>query len=361
MRRFRCNCDQPLFYENSVCLACGAAAGFDPARQDLISLRAGEDGLWEEISEGTSSEWRNCANLDACGCNWLLPADSPPGALCAACQCTRMIPDLTNPLNQQRWKSIEIAKRRLLLTLLDLNLWGPSSPIRPTLPLVFDFKEDLANSPPVHTGHEDGVITLNIAEADNDQRERLRADLHEPYRTLLGHLRHEVGHFYWELLIKDTPHLTEYRERFGDESVDYAVAMENHYANGPIANWEDAHVSAYATMHSWEDWAETWAHCLHMIDTVETADHYDLTVSMDIPTEDASQYVGIAGSTAADAADFATLMHRWCEIVRLANELSRSMGQLDVYPFALSLPVKQKLLFVRRIITASKPATEGGS
>lgn len=354
MRRFRCECAQPLFFENSVCLACGAAAGFDPARRDIISLHPTDEGLWEETSEGGKTHWRNCANLDTCSCNWLLPADSKTGALCMACECTRMIPDLTNPLNKERWKNIEIAKRRLLLTLLDHHLWGPTSPIRPTLPLVFDFKEDLPNSPPVHTGHEDGVVTINIAEADNDQRERLRAELHEPYRTLLGHLRHEVGHFYWELLIKDTPFLAEYRERFGDETEDYAAAMEHHYANGPKASWEDAHVSAYATMHSWEDWAETWAHCLHMLDTVETADHHGLTVSMDIPTENPTQYVGIAGSTLTDATEFAKLMHRWCEIVRLANELSRSMGQADVYPFALSLSVKQKLLFIQRVIAASE-------
>lgn len=347
MRYFTCTCGQFMFYENSICLECGGGTGFDPATRSMLALEQESPGVWRCKDE----QWKFCSNLHACGCNWLLPASSTI-SLCPACATTRTIPVLTTALNQRRWQRMETAKRRLLYTLLDLRLWGPSSKLKSTWPLVFDFLE-ATPAQNVITGHLNGVITINIAEADDDQRERERVTLYEPYRTLLGHLRHEVGHYYWDALIKDSRWLEDCRLRFGDETEDYGSALQRHYAQGPPPNWSSGFVSAYAASHPWEDWAETWAHCLHMHDTLETADQAALSTRIAGPKFDAAEFVGIAGATQTNAVDYALRMKRWVGMVMLANELSRSMGQPDVYPFALTLPVLKKLFFIDRVIRAS--------
>lgn len=355
MRRFHCECGQPLFFENSSCLACGAVTGFAPARRDLLALAPAAPEQWREAGGGDAT-WRLCANRDACACNWLL-AEPEPGAFCAACASTRTLPQLTTPANSRRWRELETAKRRLLFTLIDLELWGPGSPLRPALPLVFDFKEALPGQDPVTTGHENGVITIDAAEADDDHRERLRASLNEPYRTLLGHLRHETGHYYWDLLIRDSPLLEECRALFGDDTQDYAAALERHYQAGPPAGWQENHISSYATMHPWEDWAETWAHYLHMTDTLETAEAALLSCGPDEarpPPADDALFQGIAGAGPDEAAAFAGKINRWHAVVVLANELSRSMGQPDAYPFSLSGQVARKLFFVERAILSAR-------
>src|SRR5205823_5113860 len=171
-------------------------------------------------NDAESPGWKYCANLTTCACNWLLPSDSS-NTLCDACLTTRTIPALTTPRSQLRWQRVEAAKRRLLFTLLDLGLWGPASLLKPEFPLTFDLLEP-ATDQPIMTGHQSGVITINITEADDDAREHLRLSLHEPYRTLAGHFRHEAGHYYWDVLIRDSPHLASFREYFGNETADYA-------------------------------------------------------------------------------------------------------------------------------------------
>jgi hypothetical protein len=240
MRRFHCECGQPIFFENSVCLGCGAGAGFLPARRDMLTLRETSPGVW--LEEGTEETWKFCDNLNRCGCNWLLPAGSSK-LLCESCDTTRVIPDLVSEKNRKRWHEIETAKRRLLLTLLDLRLWGADCKLKPVFPLVFDFKESLPGDAAM-TGHDNGIITLNIAEADDDRREQVREQLYEPYRTVLGHLRHEVGHYYWDVLVKDSPLRVECRQWFGDDTADYAAAIQRHYTEGPRANWAEHHVTA---------------------------------------------------------------------------------------------------------------------
>lgn len=336
-----------MFYENSICLECGGGTGFDPEARSMLSLEPVTEGVWR----GHDKQWKFCANLNQCGCNWLLPANSA-GSLCAACQTTRTIPDLSTPFNQHRWQRLETAKRRLLYTLLDMRLWGPECRLKAPYPLVFEFLEPKPDQP-VLTGHQDGVITINIVEADDDQRERVRLSMYEPYRTLLGHLRHEVGHYFWDVLIKDTKWQDECRKLFGDDLLDYGEALKHHYANGPTPNWAASFVSAYATMHPWEDWAETWAHCLHMNDTLETADQAALSTRIAGPKFDGASFAGIAGATQINAVDYALRMSRWVGMVMLSNEISRSMGQPDVYPFALTLPVLQKLFFIDRVIKLS--------
>jgi hypothetical protein len=128
------------------------------------------------------------------------------------------------------------------------------------------------------TGHENGIITIALTEADDIERERRRHDMGEPYRTLLGHFRHEIGHHFWDLLVRDGGRLSECRALFGDDSQDYATALRSHYQGSAPADWQQRYVSAYAASHPWEDFAETWAHYLHIIDTLEMAGHFGIKV-----------------------------------------------------------------------------------
>src|SRR5262249_50270393 len=155
-----------------------------------------------------------------------------------------------------------VAKRRLVYTLLALNLPLVSRQEDRESGLSFEFLADPADpaAPRVMTGHAGGVITVNVAEADDAERERRRLQMNEPYRPLLGAFRHEIGHYYWDRLIRGSARLAAFRETFGDERADYAEALDRHHAGGPPGDWQDRFVSAYASSHPWEDWAETWAH-----------------------------------------------------------------------------------------------------
>ncbi len=288
-RAYRCQCGRPVFFRNSLCLACGTPLGYDTRAAQLLPLaESAEPGLWQAIGapaeavDGAGAAerprlYRRCLNFDSpAGCNWLLAGDEAPG-LCKACRLNRTIPDLGFEDNRMLWQRIEVAKRRLVSSLLALGL-----PVRskvgedPEHGLAFDFLRSLPGGPVVMTGHAQGIITLNIEEADDAQREHIRTQMREPYRTLLGHLRHEVGHYYWDRLIAGTPWHEPYREVFGDEREDYAAALRHHYEMGPAPDWALRHVSAYASTHPWEDWAETWAHYLHMVDTLDTAMSFGL-------------------------------------------------------------------------------------
>ncbi len=370
MKTFQCICGQPVFFNNSVCVACGRAVGFDPVSLTMRSLEAHEDGVLQVASEPNKKDrswirrkktveperFRFCANLNQCACNWLIPADADPAALCIGCTTTRTIPNLTPPEgsenepnpNLQRWVKLETAKRRLLYTLLELHLWGPQTRVPQAPALVFDFMEPI--TAPVMTGHDSGVITINIQEADDEVREATRLQMREPYRSILGHFRHEVGHYYWDALIRDTSWLAEFRQLFGDDTLDYATALQNHYAAGSAVGWELKHISAYAAAHPWEDWAESWAHYLHMHDTLETADEARCSSALPQPTIDP----GLLGEINPSATAFAQRLSRWVALTTLVNELTRSMGQPDAYPFVASTPVLQKLYFIDRVL-AEKP------
>ena len=182
------------------------------------------------------------------------------------------------PGNAERWQALEAAKRRLIYAMNRLGLPLESKKEDEIKGLAFDFLADADPSQPVMTGHDDGLITINIAEADSAEREKRRVELGEPYRTLLGHLRHEVGHYYWDVLVRDGGRIEASRAVFGDESLDYQEALERHYQNGAPAGWQETYVSAYATMHPWEDFAETWTHYLHMVDTLDTAASFGMAV-----------------------------------------------------------------------------------
>jgi hypothetical protein len=199
------------------------------------------------------------------------------------------------------------------------------------------------------TGHADGVITLDLAEADPASRERRRTALEEPYRTLLGHLRHEIGHYYQPILAPaGSPERAACRARFGDDRAEYAAALKRHYETGPPANWRQSFVSAYATMHPWEDWAETFAHYLHIRDALQTAAAHGLRVDgPDIPTTDEAPLHGepVAGG------DLRTLLDAWLPLTYALNAINRSMGADDLYPFVISAPAQDKLALVHRLVT----------
>ncbi len=233
-----------------------------------------------QAPEAQSATYRLCANSTQFGvCNWAVPADDD-NPLCDACRLNRMVPDASDPATLEKWRRLEIAKRRLLYTLFALGL--PVEPVKDDDPgLAFSFMADRPDVPVV-TGHADGLVTINISEADDAYRERMREEMGEAYRTLLGHVRHEVGHYYWDRLIRESSWLEPFRQAFGDERADYGEAMKRHYEQGPPDNWQESYVSAYATMHPWEDWAETFAHYLHMTDTLDTAASYGLSLEPDV-------------------------------------------------------------------------------
>jgi hypothetical protein len=356
-RAFRCQCGRPVFFRNSECLACHTPLGYLPDRLTLTPLRGVGDGLWHAWDEPEGPARKRCGNFDLAACNWMLHADDA-APLCVSCRLNHVIPDLSVDENRVAWVRIEHAKRRLVSQLLALGLpvvsrvegAGGEDVERG---LAFDFLRPMPEQPTI-TGHSSGIVTLNIEEADDATRERIRTQLHEPYRTLLGHLRHEVGHYYWDRLVAGTPWLEPFRALFGDERADYGEALKRHYEQGPPPDWAQRHVGAYAASHPWEDWAETWAHYLHMVDTVETGMSFGLDAEdLEVDTEPFGLDVLEQASTDAQDTDFLAFVNAWVEITALLNEMSRSMGQHDFYPFVLSRPAVRKLHFVHRVVIGS--------
>jgi hypothetical protein len=338
-------CGQMLHFENSVCLRCGTPLGFLPDSQQLSAFDRLDDGTVSAVAQ-PDERWINCGNLQTAGCNWLVRANTGE-TFCQACQLNRTIPDLNVIGNQERWRSMEEAKRRLIYALKRLRLPLVSFHKDEERGLAFDFLADRPDAP-VMTGHDDGLITINISEADSAERERRRLELGEPYRTLLGHLRHEVGHYYWDVLVRDGDRLEAARAVFGDERADYAEALQQHYQQGAPAGWENAYVSAYATMHPWEDFAETWTHYLHMADTLDTAASFGLEI--DPLATDAAEVIAEVSFDAYSEPDFGRLVDAWIPLTVAVNSLNRSMGQRDLYPFALSPPAIGKLRFIHDLV-----------
>ncbi len=357
MKAFQCDhCGNLVFFENVTCLRCQHTLGFIPELIDLCALEKHE-GFWKPLaSQATSiygtnpSKYRQCSNAIAFQtCNWLV-AESDQDPLCRSCRLNDVIPDLSLNENRERWHKLEIAKRRVIYSLLRLNLQTENEDGR--TPLRFDFLAESPGGPPVLTGHAQGMITVNIAEADDAIRERRRVDLHEPFRTLLGHFRHEVAHYYWERLILNSANLNSFRELFGDERQDYAAALKKHYKEGPPAQWQNTFVTAYASSHPWEDWAETGAHYFHIIDTVETAASFGL--SLRPQHAQAATMRANPKELRRDLSDFEAILHDWIPLTHVMNELNRGMGLHDLYPFVLSEVSCNKLRFVHRVLHNSK-------
>ena len=320
-------CHERVFFEQSECVQCRTQLILDPKRSTAIR----------------ASLARPCANRTLINCNW--PADSGH-PFCQSCRLTKTIPNLGSDRNLLLWARVEQAKRRLTYDLIRLEL-----PFAVTTGshIQFDILSHETAGHPIMTGHLTGLVTLNIAEADDAEREARRLAFREPYRTLLGHLRHEVGHFYWEALIFQSPLIYPFRLIFGDETRNYSNALDQYYGRSDRSYNQDAFISEYATSHAWEDWAETFAHFLHIVSTLDSASSLPLSI------DERSQH------TLDDPyleRNFDALLSLWQVVSYSMNELNRSMGMNDAYPFQLTPAVRGKLHFVHMAILRARDSAD---
>ncbi|MGU3492701.1 putative zinc-binding metallopeptidase [Xanthobacteraceae bacterium A53D] len=350
MKLFQCqNCGNVVHFDNTVCVNCAMPLGYLPEPGTISALEAVEGG-WRPLADKDRLHI-SCDNAAHDACNWLIPADDGH-TLCIACRHNRTVPDLSVPENLANWRKLEAAKHQLFYSLLRWGLPMPDRTEDPEHGLAFDFLSDVTapdgSVERVLTGHADGLITINIAEADDAEREARRTAMHEPYRTLLGHFRHEVGHYYWDVLVRDGGRLEEFRALFGDEQADYGAALQAHYDTGSPADWQNAFISTYATAHPWEDFAETWAHYLHMVDALETAGSFGLKLRPRI--RGADELAAQVDFSPYRATDVTELVEAFVPLTVAINAINRSMGQPDLYPFVLNEPVIEKLGFIHRAV-----------
>lgn len=345
MRTFTCVCGSRLFFENVSCLACGRDVGFDTAARLIVPVEpSAPEGVVVSRTVPRGRTYRHCVNRGTpVGCNWLVPSSWPAGSLCLSCSLTETTPDLSRPEAVRRWSVVEEAKRRLLFNLLELGLPVVDRRQDPERGLGFALLEDREANPEVMeeqviTGHSSGLVTVNLAEADDVERERIREALGERYRTVLGHLRHEAGHQFWRVLIDGGPHVEPFRALFGDERSDYHAAIAAHYSIAADLAWQVEFVSRYAQAHPLEDWAETFAHYLHMVDTIQTAESFGVVA---------------AGTTSSGLDGW---LPAWMELAVTLNSLNRSMGLRDPVPFVLTEPVLTKLRFIHSVVEQRRVA-----
>ena len=348
MKLFTCQaCGQLLYFENVSCIHCGRALGYLPDLGRISALEPLENNAWKTLA-APEKTYKFCNNAQFGVCNWMVPADNA-GGYCAACRHNRVIPDLSVAGNDALWAKLEGAKQRLFNTLMRLRLPLENRVDDPAHGLAFDF---LADPPQPHaagvmTGHDNGLITLALKEADDAVREKVRNEMGEPYRTLLGHFRHESGHYFWDRLVAPDPkRLDAFRALFGDERADYAAALKEHYEKGAPPNWQENYVSVYATTHPWEDFAETWAHYLHIVDTLETAAAFGVKVK---PRVAHGELASVVDFDPHNATDMEQLIDAWLPIAFAVNSLNRSMGLVDLYPFVLTPATIAKLGFVQAL------------
>ncbi len=336
MRDFICpNCGQHLAFENSVCLSCNRPLGFSLDDMALLVISSDEDGSQPGYVD--ADKYELCANLHLAECNWLVEK-APAKRLCASCALTRTRPDDTATKAMAAFAEAERAKRRLIAELVELKLPIVGRDEDTQYGLAFDLLSSEQDK--VFTGHENGVITLDLAEGDDVHREQLRIAMDEPYRTLLGHFRHEIGHYYYYRLVTTSPDQTQrFRELYGDADADYQAALDHHYQNGPPAGWEENYVSSYATMHPAEDWAETFAHYLHIRDTLDTAAAFGF-----------AQAAATFERKVLGPSGFDQIIDMWLPLSWALNMINRSMGKQDLYPFVLPPTVLDKMRFIHTVI-----------
>jgi hypothetical protein len=339
MQPFPCSvCQQLLFFDNSTCLRCGSRVGYVPEAGQLVALRP--VGQWSERIDGHPGRYRHCLNRLVARCNWMIPEDDATD-LCASCRLTSVRPNDTEVDSIQAFADAEAAKRRLLHQLMALGLPVIDRSVDLVRGVAFELLSSRGRN--VITGHDAGVITLDLSESDDAHREFVRQQLGEPYRTVLGHLRHEIGHYYWPCLVEQHGYLSEFRALFGDEREPYEDALVRYYSLGN-ADWSGTHVSKYATMHPWEDWAETFAHYLHIDAGLTTADSIGLAVG------EPALSAGLAAWTTRDHITIGEMVQSWLGLTLALNAMARSIGQSDLYPFVLSPKVVEKLDFVHRCV-----------
>jgi hypothetical protein len=317
VRAFHCEvCGAELFFENSVCVTCGTAIGYSREQGTMAAV---------------STERPICANLNRCGCNWIADPTSSVG-LCFSCTLTRTRPADGDAVGLGQYWVAEASKRRLIFGLDELHL-----PIKVSDGYVGLAFELLSSSQgKILTGYQNGIITLDLAESNDAHREALRQSMDEPYRTVLGHFRHEIGHYYCEVLALGGRR-EEFRALFGDETTSYQEALQRHYSTGSGQNWQDRFISAYATMHPLEDFAEVFGHFLHIAETLQTTQEFGL--------------MGDEERVDPLAAPMAEVIARtWLPLTKGLNQINRSMGRSDLYPFVLAQPVIVKLAFVADLV-----------
>ncbi|MGE3646010.1 MAG: putative zinc-binding metallopeptidase [Beijerinckiaceae bacterium] len=356
MRLFHCQvCDNVLYFENRSCAQCGSRVAYDPEANIMSALEPAEDGSWRSLHAPRTIR-RICANAEYDACNWLIPLDCDE-QFCLACRHNAIIPDLSVGKSLVEWREQEFAKHRLFYSLLRWELPLKTRTEDPDHGLAFRFLADPPSSTglKVMTGHDSGLITIALAEADDAEREKRRVAMDEPYRTLLGHFRHETGHHYWDLLVRDSEWLDIFRSIFGDERLDYNISLQTHYADAPPQNWQETHVSAYAASHPWEDFAETWAHYLHIVDTLEMGTAFGLQVA---PLD--NRQPELSANLDFDpykTKDFCRILDAWFPFVFAMNSVNRAMGRADLYPFVLSAHIINKLEFVHSLIRQRRPVS----
>ena len=328
MRDFRCPvCGQQLAFENSLCLRCGSSLAF--------ALEEVQFEILDSAGGAADGSGRECVNRDLAACNWLTDAQHP---LCRSCALTRTRPADADLAALPLFAEAEAAKRRLVVELTELSLPIVGREVDPQNGLCFDLLSSEAEQ--VMTGHADGVITLDLSEGDDVHREQLRVSMDEPYRTLLGHFRHEIGHYYFTVLVGQGKARPDFEAMFGDPDADYQEALDRHYSQGAPAGWEDRYVSSYATMHQAEDWAETFAHYLHIRDTLDTAAAFAFAPA------DATLDRPLAGERGFDR-----MIELWLPLSWSLNMINRSMGRPDLYPFVLPPAVLDKMRLAHRLVS----------
>lgn len=374
MKTFKCSCtDHPiLFFESSTCVACGRTVGLDDKFDKVEPYDLDEEtGQYFKASNPTI-RYQKCDNhADFKTCNGMvnlntfIPTANEGEVLCFACCFNETIPDLSIAEHIPLWKKMEVAKRRAIYTLKALSLPLRNISLDPEGGLSFDFTTDrdvsdhfasrLSGHDTVFTGHNCGHITINLAEADDVARSHTKHAMGEHYRTLLGHFRHELGHYYFDKLIACSPKKHALcKKYFGDDELDYQEALNKHYKNGAPKDWRDEFISEYATMHPYEDWAETWAHYMHIMDTLETAKNFSITGSTSAnkaETEELGELNLPQGSYFfSSQTSITSILDTWIDFSVILNSLNRSMGMNDAYPFVLSEPVRTKLSFIHHAI-----------
>ncbi len=351
MKIFSCQkCQQTLLFENTLCEQCSSPLGFIADLMTLSALEPVADGF-HALADNVEPKrlWRYCDNHQHNVCNWLLEGEA--GDLCMACELNRHIPNLGRIEQRQAWQQLEFAKHQLVYSLLQLDLPIISKQEDPEDGLSFDFISEenvIPEDAQATTGHALGQVTINAAEAKASDREEMRENMKESYRTLIGHFRHEVGHYYWDQLVAtDEGTLASFRALFGDERADYGESLEKHYET-PLENWQETFVSVYASSHPWEDWAETWAHYLHIVDTLETASQFGFSLSPLDPQQ--SQLAVMVNINPYRHSNFEDMLAQYLPLTFAVNTLNRSMGQPDLYPFVLVPAVREKLSFIHELL-----------
>jgi hypothetical protein len=356
MKLFKCqHCGQVLYFENSSCLGCQRKLGYVPDQALLTAVDRAGDGTWMSTAM-PGRRFKACENAAFDACNWLMPANEA-AKYCQACRHNHVVPDLSLDANLQNWRKLEIAKHHMVYSLLRLDLPITTRQDDPAGGLAFDFLSETATAGgKILTGHDDGLITLNLNEADDAKREALRQQMGEPYRTLLGHFRHEIGHYYWDRLVRDERRLEECRAVFGDERADYDQALRSYYANGPAANWQNFFISAYATAHPWEDFAETWAHYMHIVDTLEMAASFGIAIhpALTVP----EMFAADIAFDPYQAGPINQLVTAWLPLAQAVNGINRCMGQPDLYPFVLTEAVIGKMAYIHGLVHAQRGAAD---